>query len=268
MLHNPIQDDSSLVCLTPDGQSANITAVLKELLNGLYNLLFPSNCILCKKYFKGEGQESVLCQDCQSTIELNKPPFCQRCSRHLEEYADQSLCTECRSQHYHFDRAWGICRYNLSVRRLIHLFKYGEKTALRHTFSRIIATFIESYHVDIKDFNLIVPVPLHAARLRERGYNQSELLTDLLALRFKTPASKRNLIRIRHTQNQAHLGQKERWTNIQAAFKIKHSTEFLDKSVLVIDDLMTTGATASEAARTLKEAGAKKVSVLTLAIAP
>jgi len=115
-------------------------------------------------------------------------------------------------------------------------------------------------------FDMIVPIPLSRARLRERGYNQTQLLSEGLAQKFCRPQSLGNLTRVRHTQNQALLKKQQRWTNISGAFKIENPEEFHQRSILIIDDLFTTGATVSEAARVLKESGAKHVEALTLAI--
>ena len=153
------------------------------------------------------------------------------------------------------------------MKKLIHLFKYGDKTALRYHFFERMASFIEIYHLDLSHFDLIIPVPLHNARLRERGFNQAQILAQMIAEEFNIPQTLNNLKRFRLTKNQAALNQKERWTNIQGAFTIKCSGALNKKNILLVDDLFTTGATSSEAARVLKQAGASKVSVLTLAIA-
>ena len=133
-------------------------------------------------------------------------------------------------------------------------------------FIEFIVNFVQIYHLDIKQFDIIVPVPLFPSRLRERGYNQSELLAELIALRYHIDLSLANLVRIRNTEHQTSLTEKERWTNIKGAFKIIDSSEFSGKNILIIDDLLTTGATVSETATTLKDAKAKTVGVLTLAI--
>jgi len=125
---------------------------------------------------------------------------------------------------------------------------------------------IEAFRFDIHQFDTIVPIPLFPSRLRERGYNQSRLLAEEIARKYKINLSIGNLVRIRNTEHQTLLGEKERWTNICGAFRIKDPAKCFDKSFLVIDDLLTTGATASEAARTLKNAGVKTVGILTLAI--
>ncbi|MCK5180025.1 MAG: ComF family protein [Candidatus Omnitrophica bacterium] len=126
--------------------------------------------------------------------------------------------------------------------------------------------FLETYRLDIKQFEKIVPIPLFPSRLRERGYNQSRLLAEEIGQRYKIDLSLNNLVRARETKHQARLSEKERWTNICGAFRIKDSAKFSGKNILIIDDLLTTGATASEAAHTLKDAGAKTVGILTLAI--
>jgi len=160
---------------------------------------------------------------------------------------------------------WAVSRYNDSLRRLIHLFKYKHKTILRYQLAHLVTDFFNTYQFPFPFYDFITPMPLHPARLRERGYNQSELLAELISQRLAIPLST-NLKRIRHTPFQANCTQKERWTNIFGAFKIKYPSYSLKKSFLLVDDLMTTGATASEAARILKEDGARRVDVLTLAV--
>jgi len=166
-----------------------------------------------------------------------------------------------------FDRAWASLLYNEELGRLLFRFKYGQKTALRHFFSEAMMSFIATYHLPIEQIDLIVPVPLHPSRQRDRGFNQSELLAERLADNFQISLSRNNLKRVRPTRFQARVSQKERWTNVEGAFRIKSPIEFAEKNVLLIDDLLTTGATSSEAARVIKAAGGQQVFVLTLAIA-
>lgn len=133
--------------------------------------------------------------------------------------------------------------------------------------SQLVFSFLKAYQIDIGHYDVLVPVPLHPTRYRERGYNQAELIASVISQTLAIPLLPQNLLRCRHTQNQARIGRKERWTNIQGAFTIRHSKKFLNRRVLLIDDLLTTGATASEAARVLKETGAARVDVVTVAIA-
>ncbi len=245
--------------------SINFAKFNKFILEGLSDLIYPHNCILCHRLLLIHNPQIFLCASCLSTIEHNFPPFCPKCSKHLIN-TEQPLCSDCLKREYHFDYAYSACFYNDTLRRLIHLFKYANKTSLRHHLGNLILSFLRTYHINLGKFDVLIPIPLHPIRFRERGYNQSHLLAQEIARHWKIPLSSDNLIRIRHTKNQALVGLKNRWTNIQGAFRIKHSSQFLEKSVLLVDDLLTTGTTVSEAARMLKEAGAKKVDVLTLSI--
>ena len=125
--------------------------------------------------------------------------------------------------------------------------------------------FIDKYSLDIEQFDYLTPIPLHPTRKRERGYNQSLLLAYKISKTYNISLNINFLIKTKNTKNQSLLSKKERWTNITGAFKIKNSNEVKNKSILIIDDLLTTGATSSEAAKVLKSAGAKTVGVFTLA---
>lgn len=150
--------------------------------------------------------------------------------------------------------------------QLVQSFKFHNKTALRKTFRRIAETFLTRYPLKLETFDLIMPVPLTSTRLRERGYNQAGLLAGEISEILKIPCVTNQLERVKHSSRQSQLGEKERWTNIQGAFRIKNSLLIKNRNILLVDDLLTTGATASETARTLKGAGAVKIGVITLSI--
>jgi len=166
----------------------------------------------------------------------------------------------------HFDFAWAACLYKSPLKDLICRFKYNQKTYLRKPFAQLMIDFVEAYRLDIRQFDMITPIPLFPSRLRGRGYNQSQFLAEQVARKYSINLSLKNLVRIRNTEHQTLLSEKERWTNIHEAFRIRNSVKLSGKNILIIDDLLTTGATASEAARVLKGAGAKTVGILTLAI--
>jgi competence protein ComFC len=240
--------------------------VFRELFRGLTDLVYPACCILCKNNLGPLEKTHRLCFACQGQLQKNHPPFCRHCSRPLEN-PNHRICRNCQDTTLDFDQAWCAFLFNEPMQKLLHLFKYGHKTSLRHFFSDGILSFIKDYGLDLQNYDLIVPIPLHPTRLRERGYNQSALIADMIAAELNIPVDNNHLTRIRHTPNQARLSQKERWTNIQAAFKIKPHNNFRQKNILLVDDLYTTGSTVSQAAKTLKAAGAMKVTVLTIAIA-
>jgi len=156
--------------------------------------------------------------------------------------------------------------YDEPMRQLLHFLKYQRKTSLQYLFADLISEFLDRYHIPIGTFDHLIAVPIHPAKYREREFNQAQLITELLAKKYKVRILSDHLLRSRNTEPQAFLEEKERCTNVQGAFRIRHSCDVENKSVLIIDDLMTTGATACAAARACKQAGASYVGILTLAI--
>ncbi len=236
-----------------------------QMIQGLKELVFPDNCFLCQSFLNSRHTRQ-LCDTCLKSIKRNTPPFCATCSRHLDHFTEDSLCQSCRTQKFTYDRAWGACFYEEPVRTLLHNFKYHGKTALRTTCVALMTEFIDVYHMPVQQFDLVCPIPLHPVRLRERGFNQAQLLSDGICRRYQLTHEPHALIRQQATDAQAHLEQKQRFTNLKGAFKMNPSLSVTDKSILLVDDLLTTGATAASAAGTLKEAGAAYVGALTLAM--
>ena len=239
--------------------------MLKHFLTGLYDLVYPPHCPICRKHLTFPVSDEIICPDCRDALIRNTPPFCPKCSRHLGNSA-LPRCLQCRNEPYQFDFAWAACLYKDPLRDLIIQFKYYQKTRFRKPFTRCVTEFVQTYNLDIQQFDCIIPVPLHPVRFRERGYNQALLLAERIATAHQIPLSAGNLVRKRNTKQQTLLSEKERWTNMRGAFRINQPAGFFRKNILIIDDLLTTGATVSEVAGELKRAGAGTVGVLTLAI--
>ena len=127
-----------------------------SIIDGIRQLIFPDNCLLCRSFLNSNHQQQ-LCISCKARITRNTPPFCARCSRHLECFNEDSLCSSCRSQDLEIDRMWGCCVYEEPLSRLIYAFKYNGKTALRKTFVELMQEFITTYHVPLHDIDLIAP---------------------------------------------------------------------------------------------------------------
>ncbi len=241
--------------------------MITDILEGLLSLIYPPNCIICKSYLSADSLNKFVCPFCQLKIEKNVPPFCPKCSRSLGARPVSSLCSSCKKNKTHFDFAWCACIYNDFLKQLVHAFKYQQKTYLKEYLSELMFAFLDLYNLDIYQFDYLVPIPLSSTKLRERGYNQSNLLAKILSSKYNIPLSANNLIRRRDTRSQVLLSKKERWTNMTGAFRIKNLKQIKNKNILIIDDLLTTGATSSAAAKALKEANANTVGVFTLAIA-
>lgn len=237
---------------------------LARLLHACAALLYPPECLQCRE--KIESHREILCPACRNSIVFNTAPFCKKCSRHLVRPETGNICPQCRKRPPIFDRAWGAVLYNDPMRHLLHAFKYEKKTILRHFFAELLISSIERYRLPVKKFDYLIPMPIHPAKYREREFNQTELLVCILGEKFNIPIYINNLVRPKATRPQAFLEEKERWTNVQDAFRIRKPLTLKNKSILIIDDLLTTGATACEAAKTCKAAGAAHVSILALAI--
>ncbi len=240
--------------------------MLKSILSGLADLVFPRHCILCRQYHPRTALDPV-CPSCRNSLPWNTPPFCARCSRHLQAVSEESLCPSCRQNPPRFDEAWALLRYESTARDILQHFKFHNKTSLRHTFTTMLAYFINQYSLRFPNAAAVIPMPLHPVRLRERGYNQAGLLAESAAHILGLPCRYDILERTRATPRQSELDAKERWTNIKGAFRIKPLADITGSTIILVDDIVTTGATASEAAGTLKDAGASRVIIISLAIA-
>jgi len=150
------------------------------------------------------------------------------------------------------------------VREIIHEFKYGRQIHLRRLVARWLHAALDDERLRGRRFDVVVPVPLHATRLRERGFNQANLLAELLSAQTSIP-SKPLLDRIRYTTTQTALDRSERMENLHNAFRLRKNADVRGLRVLLIDDVLTTGSTLSECARVLKRAGALSVHAATAA---
>ena len=165
----------------------------------------------------------------------------------------------------HFDRAFSAVRYDGVMKELIHEFKYTGKEYLGSALGKYMLTFIKEYGIPVQYVDYIVPIPLYAARLREREFNQALVLGKAIAEEFHRPLAARLLTRTRPTRSQAELEAGARAVNVKDCFSVREPSQVQGKNILLVDDVLTTGATCSEAAYTLKKAGAQIVFALTLA---
>jgi ComF family protein len=173
---------------------------------------------------------------------------------------DEGRCALCRRGVRGFDAAYSFGFYEDELRKLIHLFKYGRVQTLSAPLGRLLAQALPREQT----FDVIVPMPLHWRKRWQRGFNQAELLAREIGRRTHTPV-RSALRRVRSTVSQAGLTSAKRRANVSGAFRAKRRSPLDGRSVLLIDDVMTTGATAASCARALKRAGARQVTLLTLA---
>ena len=248
---------------------AIIWGMFSRLIYGLIEIIYPKRCLGCGKRLVGKHQSSVeefICLNCQSLIKRNLPPFCRSCGRRLNPKACTSnICTSCIKNQMHFDRAFSPFLYEDTVRTLIHEFKYKRKDYLGEILANLMIDFIAEYSLPIDYLDLIIPIPLHKTKLREREFNQAQVLSEYIGKKFNKPVINNVLTRNRLTKTQTGMNNQERFLNAKGSFSLTDNFALEGKNILLVDDVLTTGATSSEASYVLKNAGANIVFVLTLA---
>jgi len=226
-------------------------------------LIFPDECRVCKRALNKWTRVPVCAECLNSPKPLEAEYFCSSCNTPFANdfpLDEQGVCAACRSGLRGFDTAACFGFYEGNLRSLIYLFKYSAMRPLAGT----LAGFLERAISIDERFDAVVPVPLHWRKKLTRGFNQSELLARHIAKRRRIPFANA-LRRKRPTAVQAGLAMAGRRRNVAGAFSARANANLTGKRILLIDDVMTTGATASACASVLKRAGAKSVSLATLA---
>jgi ComF family protein len=228
-------------------------ARLDEVKGKVIDFLFPPRCVGC-------GSEGAfVCASCQGSLSRLASPICPTCSKPL---AEGDICPYCRRWKLEIDGIRSPFAFEGVVRKAVHHLKYGHFKALAAPLGQLLAEYLEAEPVTA---DVLVPVPLHSRRLRERGYNQSALLAAEVGKLNSLPVVSDSLVRLRHTKAQVKTADaEERQRNLAGAFGCRDA-KLAGKRVLLVDDVCTTGATLNSCAIALREAGAASVWGLALA---
>ena len=235
-----------------------MTTTLAAVLDPFLSLLYPPRCLACRAL-----GEAALCGACLGQIAPVADPACPVCG-HTVELKDG--CLNCRGRQPAFVRARALGAYEGVLQAAIHQFKYRDRPQLAGPLGRSLATFARDHASQLNDlkFDALQPVPMHSTRRRLRGYNQSERLARVVGTELGLPLCNA-LVRSRPTRPQVGLAREARCRNLAGAFTVRRPEEVCGKTLLLIDDVATTGSSLSECAAALKAAGAKAVYALTLA---
>ncbi len=229
----------------------------------VFSLLYPSDCHLCSEPLY-EVTRIPVCRACLHSLQpLSAEFFCVSCRTPFQNAFPLDLegrCALCRLGVRGFDTAYCFGSYEGALRRLIHLYKYGKVQTLASPLSDLLAAALPRD----QRFDAVAPVPLHWRRRWQRGFNQADLLAGRLSKRSGIPLL-RALRRVHSTQTQAGLSNSSRRGNVAKAFRARRGAAIEGKRILLVDDVMTTGSTATACAAALKRAGAAKVALLTIA---
>ena len=227
------------------------------MLNKFLNILFPELCPICQEP-SSDHKIAPVCTECWHTIQPYEGPGCRKCGRPLVSDVSRT-CGYCLKDEPAFKRAGSFGTYDGALKKAINLFKYYNVKRLSVPLSEIMLLS------RMPQVETVIPVPLYIKRLRQRGFNQSALIAGHMASCMGAEPVIGSLIKIRDTMPQVGLSSAERRKNIRNAFEIRNGELIRNKSVLLIDDVITTGATAGECSRVLKKAGAGEVYVMALA---
>lgn len=211
----------------------------------LLNLIYPNVCGFCGKICKEN-----LCKKCEIKWK----------NKMIDKVQDYS-----NNENFEFSKYLYIFSYEDEIRNLLINYKFNEKAYLYKTFAQILLKSKNIYGF-LKECDIIVPVPIHKNRKRQRGYNQSELIAKQLTKQVKNlKLEKQVLVKQKDIKPQSSLSKKERVENVRNAYKIENKEKIIGKKIILLDDIYTTGNTVNECSRILKEYGAKQINVLTIA---
>jgi competence protein ComFC len=231
---------------------------------GLVELFFPSDA-LCPICFQEKSLRGGLGENCLNKIMRICPPICVKCGRPLRlKSVKRQFCEQCDNHQYYFGAARAVALYEGALRQYLTELKYRYRPELGEALGKLLVDWVRENR-DFFTADYLVPIPIHPQKLAVRGYNQTELLANSLKKYLGIHIISDILIREKLTVSQNSLHWEERFYNLRNAFRVIHTGAVNGKRILLIDDIFTTGATVSEAARTLLKAGAANVDVLTLA---
>lgn len=233
----------------------------------LLGLFYPNTCQICEKG-SATANEGFVCANCWSGphgVHFVVPPFCDKCGLPFEgDISNEFVCSNCRDQTLHFRSARAAVKLKDVVQETVHRYKYNNslwfETFLLDLLARQATPALKREHWDF-----IVPIPLHWKKRYERGFNQAERLARGLSKAAAIPLNAKLLKRVLPTPTQTRLSRAERQANVRKAFAYRPAEPLRGERLILIDDVLTTGATASTCAKVLKDNGAGDVDVWTVA---
>jgi ComF family protein len=237
---------------------------LKNWVNAALALVYPEICQLCGQARAAPAQGFV-CGDCRAQARFIEPPFCEQCGRPIQgDVTGPFVCADCLEAGWAFRTARSAVVAQASVLDVIHRYKYGRALWFEPFLAGLL---ISRAAPDLAagSWDALVPVPLHPTRQREREFNQAERLAQRLSQATRIPVNGRLLRRVAPTRTQTLLTRRERLANVRAAFAMRPGAALEGRRLVLIDDVMTTGATTGACAAVLRAAGAAEVCVWTVA---
>ncbi len=226
------------------------------------NIISPPQCLACGKML-GYSSTAMFCYECSKTYPLNSGNTCAVCGKPVGKNADY-ICAECKSHRVYYERNVSRYLYKGCVKDAVQNMKFKRRRWIAFEFGRALAKTVEQSYADI-DFDMVIPVPMTRFYEYKRGFNQSYEIARIIAAKNGLLCVDNVLKKRMGAKTQSGLNKKDRQTNVKDKFKVKNEKSLVDKVVLLVDDVYTTGATMNECSRMLKKAGALAVYGVTVA---
>ena len=235
-------------------------SIMQDIKENIIVLFWPETCPFCQKVCK-EG----ICTECRERLEFLRirEPRCMQCGKQIRSM-EKEYCYDCMHTHHYYEQGLSLWNHKAPVNQSIYQFKYHNQRRYGELYSQ---ELVKNFQKEIRRWNpdVIIPVPLHRARRRKRGYNQAQILAENLGRMLCIPVDSKSLARRKKTSPQKKLGHNERKKKLKNAFAVTPAFRSVRK-VLLVDDIYTTGNTLDAAAKALKEKGVEKVYFLTISI--
>lgn len=228
------------------------------------NLVYPAVCQFCREQ-RATYDECYICGDCREKVRVIDGAFCSRCGIPYDGAITGAFeCGECKDVDLKFDAARAAVRVNAFMLDVVHRYKYGRALWLEKFLGDYL---VEAAAPELREdhWDFIVPVPLHSVKQREREFNQAERLARYLGDATGIPVNTKVLKRITPTESQTRLSRTERAENVRKAFALRGAVDLKGARIVIVDDILTTGATTSACAGVMKKAGASAIQVWTVA---
>ncbi|MBN2418057.1 MAG: ComF family protein [Deltaproteobacteria bacterium] len=237
-----------------------------NLISNLIDIIYPPRCQICGDFLNEHPiDRGDICDSCLSGFKILTHPFCRICSEPFKsEVEEDHLCEKCLIKRPYYDELRSPYLYEEKLKNAIQLIKYSGKSDIVKSLGPLLAAFAKGCTNNAIDM-IMIPVPLHRKKLKQRGFNQSALFVKTISSTLGIETDLFTLIRTRYTESQAGLSLDQRRRNVKGAFEIREENKISGKTVILVDDVATTGNTMNECARVLKKAGCEKVLGLTLA---
>lgn len=234
---------------------------INKIIEYLVDIVYPPRCAVCNTILP-LGQRGI-CSNCASKLEYVEEPFCLKCGKPIDDDSKE-YCSCCLSKDHLYIQGRAVFVYDDAMRKSIYRFKYNSKREYASFYGQILYDRLGEKIMSWEP-EALIPVPIHKKRMHERGYNQATLIANELSKHLKIPVENHIIVRKTYTQKQKDLAADERENNLKKAFIVNKNSVKL-KSVVIVDDIYTTGSTVDAISRVLIEAGVEKIYFVALCI--